>query len=214
MGLLNCTTIGALIGTLVLPFCGLVSRIVGATLSIVEPVVKELRNSGEVWFPVTSVTATAQVLLAGRASAGVNVTDNPSFDNARVPTMLFGPCTTVIIPETTAASCTGCAKRTMTLPFSGTPLTPLAGWTCTTAGKEIKLTFSATGLLDTPFTVTSTFPVVAASGTGTTMLLVLQVAGVPPVPLKVTVLAACVGPKFVPVIVTEAPTVPAGVARF
>ena len=83
----------------------------------------------------------------------------------------------------------------------------MAGWTWATAGKEIKLTVMATGLLDTPFTVTITFPVVAPSGTGTRMLVVLQLTGVPPAPLKVTVLAPCVAPKFVPVIVTEAPMV-------
>jgi hypothetical protein len=39
------------------------------------------------------------------------------------------------------------------------------------------------------------------------MLVALQFAGVPPVPLNVTVLALCVGPKFSPVIVSDAPIV-------
>ena len=40
------------------------------------------------------------------------------------------------------------------------------------------------------------------------MLVALQLVGVAPVPLNVTVLLPCVEPKFVPVIVTEVPTGP------
>jgi hypothetical protein len=40
------------------------------------------------------------------------------------------------------------------------------------------------------------------------MLVALQLVGVAAVPLKVIVLAPCVAPKFVPVIVTEVPTAP------
>ncbi len=43
-------------------------------------------------------------------------------------------------------------------------------------------------LLAIPPTVTTTFPVVAPAGTGTSMLVALQLAGVPTVPLNVTVL--------------------------
>jgi len=63
-------------------------------------------------------------------------------------------------------------------------------------------------LLSTPLACTTTFPVVAPEGTGTTMLVVLQLVGVPDVPLNLTVLLPCVAPKFVPVIVTEIPTAP------
>ena len=63
-------------------------------------------------------------------------------------------------------------------------------------------------LLATPPTVTTTFPVVAPAGTGTTMLVALQLVGVDEVPLNFTVLVPCVDPKFVPVIVTDAPTAP------
>ena len=47
-----------------------------------------------------------------------------------------------------------------------------------------------TGLLDRPFTVTTTalLPEPAAAGTGTTMLVLLQLVGVATVPLNVTVL--------------------------
>lgn len=58
------------------------------------------------------------------------------------------------------------------------------------------------------FTLTTTFPVVASVGTGTTIAVVLQLLGVPVVPLNFTVLMPCVEPKFVPVIVTDVPTVP------
>src|SRR5258706_185575 len=63
-------------------------------------------------------------------------------------------------------------------------------------------------LLATPFTVTTTGPVVAPLGTGATMLVALQLVGVAVVPLKRTLLLPCVDPKFVPVIVTDVPTAP------
>ncbi len=63
-------------------------------------------------------------------------------------------------------------------------------------------------LLATPPTVTTTLPVVAPLGTGTTMLGSLQLVGVATVPLKVTVLVPCVAPKLVPVIVTDVPNGP------
>jgi hypothetical protein len=50
--------------------------------------------------------------------------------------------------------------------------------------------------------------VVAPDGTGATMLVAPQVVGVLVVPLNVTVLAPCVEPKFVPVIVTDVPITP------
>jgi hypothetical protein len=43
-------------------------------------------------------------------------------------------------------------------------------------------------LLCTPLTVTTTLPVVAPLGTGATMLVALQLAGMALVPLKLTVL--------------------------
>jgi hypothetical protein len=50
--------------------------------------------------------------------------------------------------------------------------------------------------------------VVAPLGTGTTILVALQLVTVAVVPLNFTVLLPCVDPKVVPVIVTEAPTAP------
>jgi hypothetical protein len=64
-------------------------------------------------------------------------------------------------------------------------------------------------LLDTPLTVTTTFPVVAPAGTVATIDVAVQFPiVVTDVPLKFTVLVPCVVAKFVPVIVTDAPTAP------
>jgi hypothetical protein len=51
------------------------------------------------------------------------------------------------------------------------------------------VTVNATGLLATPPTVTTTVPLVAPLGTGTTMLVALQLVGVAATPLNETVLA-------------------------
>jgi predicted small secreted protein len=69
-------------------------------------------------------------------------------------------------------------------------------------------TVKGSPLLADPPTVTTTFPVVAPLGTGTTMLVALQLAGDASVPLNATVLMLCVAPKLTPVIVTEVPAVP------
>ena len=71
-----------------------------------------------------------------------------------------------------------------------------------------EVTVKVTPLLATPFTVTTTFPVVAPLGTATVMLVALQIVGVPATPLKVAVLVPWVVPKFVPVMMIEVPTGP------
>ena len=63
-------------------------------------------------------------------------------------------------------------------------------------------------MLATPPTVTTTLPVVAPAGTGTTMLFADQVVGVAAVPLKVTVLVPLVEPKLLPLMVTAVATGP------
>jgi hypothetical protein len=89
------------------------------------------------------------------------------------------------------------------------PATPELGLRLVIAGPEPDPdTVKLTPLLATPPTVTTTFPVVAPAGTGTAMLVPLQLVGDPTVPLNVTVLVPCVPPKFVPVIVTDVPTGP------
>jgi hypothetical protein len=53
-----------------------------------------------------------------------------------------------------------------------------------------------------------TFPVVTPAGTLAMMEVVLQLPIIVAVPLNVAVLVPCVEPKFVPVIVTDAPVTP------
>ena len=60
-------------------------------------------------------------------------------------------------------------------------------------------------MLGAPLTVTTTLPDVAFIGTGTTILVVFQLVGVPNVPLNVTVLEPWVAPKLNPEIVIAAP---------
>ena len=56
--------------------------------------------------------------------------------------------------------------------------------------------------------MTTTGPVVAPEGTGTTIVVALQLVGVANVPLNVMVLLPCVAPKLVPATETEVPIGP------
>src|SRR5258706_1431021 len=87
------------------------------------------------------------------------------------------------------------------------PTKPEVGFRLVMFGAGV-LTVTVTPLLAIPPTVTTTLPVVAQPGTATAMLVAFQFAGVPVVPLNVTVLVPCVEPKFVPVMVTAVPTKP------
>src|SRR5262245_51080873 len=86
------------------------------------------------------------------------------------------------------------------------PTAPLVGFSDVIVA--VGTTVNAEPLLATPPTVTVTLPVVAPAGTGTTMLVADQLVGVAVVPLNRTVLEPCVAPKFVPVMMIEAPTAP------
>jgi len=89
------------------------------------------------------------------------------------------------------------------------PTNPDVGFRLVMLGPELAaVTVKLTPLLATPPTVTTTFPVVAPAGIGTTMLVALQLVGVAAAPLNFTVLVPCVAPKFAPAIVTDAPTNP------
>jgi hypothetical protein len=88
---------------------------------------------------------------------------------------------------------------------TGVPTLPAVGVMLVILTVAVKFT----PLLATPFTVTTTFPLVAAAGTGTVMLVSVQLVGVATAPLKVTVLAAWFGRKPAPWIVTAAPVLPA-----
>ena len=70
------------------------------------------------------------------------------------------------------------------------PASPDEGFRLVILGAEPEMEFMANGaaLLASPPTVTTTFPVVAPVGTGTTIVVALQFVGVAVVPLKVRVL--------------------------
>src|SRR5436309_2197995 len=70
------------------------------------------------------------------------------------------------------------------------------------------VTVNGIPLLGVPATVTTTLPVAAPLGTGTTILVELQLVGVATTALNVTVLVPWLAPKFVPVTVTEVPRGP------
>src|SRR5438876_424584 len=84
------------------------------------------------------------------------------------------------------------------------PIAPEVGDKLLMAGVTVKLA----PVLALPPTVTTTGPVAAAFGTGTTILVLLQLVGVAVVPLNLTVLVPCVAPKFNPLMVTELPIAP------
>ena len=69
-------------------------------------------------------------------------------------------------------------------------------------------TTNAAPALATPFTVTTTLPVVAAAGTTVVICVADHAFAVAVTPLNFTVLVPCVDPKFVPVTVTGAPPAP------
>jgi len=105
------------------------------------------------------------------------------------------------------------ANVTVLVPFVEPKLAPVIVTSVPTA-PEVGLRFVMLGvgstvkltpLLGAPPTVTVTFPVVAAAGTGTTMLASFQLAGVAATPLNATVLVPCVGWKPAPWIVIAAP---------
>ena len=90
----------------------------------------------------------------------------------------------------------------VTLAFTG----PEVGFRLVMLG--VGMTVNVTPLLAMPDTVTTTGPVVAPTGTGTTMLLAVQLVGVAVVPLNLTVLEPWEPPKLEPVMVTEVVTAP------
>ena len=98
-----------------------------------------------------------------------------------------------------------CVEPKLTPPIvTELPTDPEVGFKTKMAGPE--LGSKTEQLLDIPPTVTRTHPMVAPAGTGTTMLVALQLVGVASTPLNVTF--PVVEPKFVPVIVTDVPGEP------
>jgi hypothetical protein len=99
------------------------------------------------------------------------------------------------------------APKLVPVIVTGAPTAPVVGDRLVMLGADT--TVNVLLLLATPLTVTTTPPVVAPVGTVATIELAPQlVIVVAVIPLKVNVLDPCGEPKFVPVIVTEAPTAP------
>ena len=95
-------------------------------------------------------------------------------------------------------------KPPLLLMVTNVPTTPDVGETL-----MFGTTLNVMALLATPPTVTITLPVSAPLGTGTAICKFPQFVGEAVTPLNVTVLPlTCVAPKFVPLMVTEAPTAP------
>lgn len=127
----------------------------------------------------TSATMLVAVQLAGMAAVPLNVSVLP-------------PC----LPPKLAP-----------LIVTKVPVTPEVGLRLSITG--VVATVKAVPLLGNPPTVTTTFPLVAPAGTGTAMLLALQLVGVAAVPLNFTLLLPWVAPKLAPVMVTMVPIEPA-----
>jgi hypothetical protein len=98
------------------------------------------------------------------------------------------------------------APKLIPVTVTDAPTAPVAGERLVMLGGGTTVKF--TPLLATPLVLTTTFPVVAPLGTGTTIFVALQLFGVAAVPLKVTVPVPCVEPKPVPTMVIHAPTAP------
>jgi hypothetical protein len=86
------------------------------------------------------------------------------------------------------------------------PIAPGLGEIAVTLGEGT--TVKLIPLLATPLAFTTTFPVVAPTGTRATTLVAIQLLIVALLPLKVSVPLPCEAPKFVPLTVTEAPAAP------
>src|SRR5262245_37633698 len=98
------------------------------------------------------------------------------------------------------------APKLVPVIVTAVPIGPLVGDKLVIVGGTV--TVKGMPLLTSPPTVTTTFPVVAPTGTGTMMLVADHAVGAPIVPLKATVLVPFVAPKLLPVMVTTVPTGP------
>jgi hypothetical protein len=131
--------------------------------------------------PVVALEGTGTAMLVALQLVGVAVVP--------LKVTVLVPCVAPnVVPEIVTAVSTG----------------PEVGETLFIFGVTVKLT----PLLAWPLTVTITGPVVAPAGTGTAMLVALQLVGVAAFPLKVTVLVPCVAPNVVPLMVTDVLTAP------
>ena len=125
-----------------------------------------------------------------------------------------GTGVTILVSLQLEGAATAPLKATLLVPWDAPKLVPVIVTNVPTApefGDRLVMlgggiTTKVAALLVWPATVTVTFPLVAPFGTGTAMVVALQLEGKAMVPLKLTVLLPCAGPKFAPVIVTDVPT--------
>src|SRR5215472_4589427 len=150
------------------------------------------------------VTVKAMPLLATPETVTTMLPVSAPFGTGTLMVVALQPVGVAVIPLNVTVLLPWLAPKFAPVMVTGAPIVPLVGLTEVMLG--VGTTVKVNPLLVIPFTVTTTLPVVAPAGTMTTMLVALQLLAVPAdVPLKVTALVPCVFPKFVPVIVTEAP---------
>src|SRR6266850_2393055 len=157
--------------------------IVGGTVTVNETPLLASPPTVTTTFPVVAPAGTGTTMLVADHVVGV----------AAVPLNV-----TVLVPFV--------APKLVPAIVTAVAICPLVGVRLVMVGGTV--TVNETPLLASPPTVTTTLPVVAPAGTGTTMLVADQVVGVAAVPLNVTVLVPCVAPKLVPAIVTAVATGP------
>src|SRR6266478_1288253 len=134
--------------------------------------------------PVVAPTGTGAIMLEALQLVGVVLT----------PLKL-----TVLVPWEAPKFAPAIVTEALIAPADGLRLVMLGR-----GGVTVKLS----PLLAIPATETTTFPVVAPVGTGTAILVALQLVGNAPRPLNPTALACCEDPKPEPVMVTEVPAGP------
>src|SRR4051812_14068931 len=162
--------------------------------------------------------------VAGVSDVSVGRTVNVRLLLARPPTVTttlpvvapVGTGTTTLVADQLVGVAVVPLKVTVLVPFvapkpvpaivTAVPTTPLVGDRLVIVGGTT--TVNGTPALASVPTVTTTWPVVAPAGTGTTMLVADQLVGVAAVPLKVTPLVPCVAPNALPAIVTALPAAP------
>jgi hypothetical protein len=161
-------------------FCGVIERLVSVTNPKLTPLL------------ATPPTVTTTLPVAAPAGTGTVIEVAPQF--VGVPAVPLK--VTVLAPWLD--------PKLFPLIVTEVPPAPLAGDRLVILGTTVKFC----PLLAAPLTVTTTLPLVAPEGTAATIDVGLQPVAVTAMPLKVTVLAPCVAPKFVPAMVTNAPTDP------
>ncbi len=158
---------------------------VGTAITVYVRALLAIPPTDTTTLPVVALDGTVTTMLLADQVSGV----------AAVPLNV-----TVLVPAV--------APKLLPLIVTAVPTCPVDGERLVSVGVGVADTVNVNALLARPPTVTTTLPVVAPAGTGTTMLVADQVVGVAAVPLKVTVLEPLLAPKPVPLIVTVVATGP------